>query len=333
MGAAVVNSEEGFREVWIAELPLEKRMFCQYPLTTIQVHKAQSLSEVERYVWTSIPIQEAEIEGRKEDASSSFSPPVLVLHTNRSIHFKHYVAKNNIRVVFDPVVLDLTPFTTSEKPLYRRHPFLPHRFLNVQQLPPMTCNNPSNALQRYPPRGALLHRQPEQVPPDSVFFKIEVSRTQVLMAWVVHVSSMPNRQPQGKRLGVLLPRSSLGGAIMVNVCERVRAGVGVGVDLDLEDRFCGSGSGGAEGFNDVSLSAYGGSPPPPPPPVVLFYGIHPSSSSYPLTNQNVFVSLVDALFNYNVVIFVLFSTTSTSHKSRSLKKPRKTPLEPPASSP
>ncbi|KAK0499521.1 hypothetical protein EDD18DRAFT_1151511 [Armillaria luteobubalina] len=39
-------------------------------------------------------------------------PPVLVLHINRSVHYSHYAAKNNIRVIF-PEVLDLTPFTTS----------------------------------------------------------------------------------------------------------------------------------------------------------------------------------------------------------------------------
>ncbi|KAK0491556.1 hypothetical protein IW261DRAFT_1547588 [Armillaria novae-zelandiae] len=39
-------------------------------------------------------------------------PPVLALHINRSVHYSHYAAKNNIRVIF-PEVLDLTPFTTS----------------------------------------------------------------------------------------------------------------------------------------------------------------------------------------------------------------------------
>ncbi|KAL0576964.1 ubiquitin-specific protease ubp1, partial [Marasmius crinis-equi] len=39
-------------------------------------------------------------------------PPVLALHINRSMHFTHYAAKNNVRVLF-PEVLDLTPFTTS----------------------------------------------------------------------------------------------------------------------------------------------------------------------------------------------------------------------------
>ncbi|KAH9948773.1 hypothetical protein B0H21DRAFT_689520 [Amylocystis lapponica] len=39
-------------------------------------------------------------------------PPVLALHLNRSVHYGHYAAKNNVRVVF-PELLDLTPFTTS----------------------------------------------------------------------------------------------------------------------------------------------------------------------------------------------------------------------------
>lgn len=39
-------------------------------------------------------------------------PQVLALHLNRSVHYTHYAAKNNIRVMF-PEVLDLTPFTTS----------------------------------------------------------------------------------------------------------------------------------------------------------------------------------------------------------------------------
>ncbi|KAI8982742.1 hypothetical protein BD414DRAFT_490985 [Trametes punicea] len=39
-------------------------------------------------------------------------PPVLALHLNRSMHFGHYAAKNNCRVVF-PEILDLTPYTTS----------------------------------------------------------------------------------------------------------------------------------------------------------------------------------------------------------------------------
>ncbi|KAI0355326.1 cysteine proteinase [Trametes cingulata] len=39
-------------------------------------------------------------------------PPVLALHLNRSMHYGHYAAKNNCRVVF-PEILDLTPYTTS----------------------------------------------------------------------------------------------------------------------------------------------------------------------------------------------------------------------------
>ncbi|KAF9266133.1 cysteine proteinase [Marasmius fiardii PR-910] len=39
-------------------------------------------------------------------------PAVLALHINRSMHFTHYAAKNNVRILF-PEVLDLTPFTTS----------------------------------------------------------------------------------------------------------------------------------------------------------------------------------------------------------------------------
>ncbi|KAI0737719.1 hypothetical protein C8Q80DRAFT_1339921 [Daedaleopsis nitida] len=39
-------------------------------------------------------------------------PHVLALHLNRSMHYGHYAAKNNCRIVF-PEVLDLTPYTTS----------------------------------------------------------------------------------------------------------------------------------------------------------------------------------------------------------------------------
>ncbi|RDX53725.1 cysteine proteinase [Lentinus brumalis] len=39
-------------------------------------------------------------------------PPVLALHLNRSVHYGHYAAKNNCRIMF-PELLDLTPYTTS----------------------------------------------------------------------------------------------------------------------------------------------------------------------------------------------------------------------------
>ncbi len=39
-------------------------------------------------------------------------PPVLALHLNRSVHYGHYAAKNNCRIMFSEL-LDLTPYTTS----------------------------------------------------------------------------------------------------------------------------------------------------------------------------------------------------------------------------
>ncbi|KAF9059260.1 hypothetical protein BDP27DRAFT_1371685 [Rhodocollybia butyracea] len=116
MGAAVVNSEEGFREVWTAELPLEKRMFCQYPFGVgdlVLVNTSgtycfnTSLFEVERYFWTSIRIQEAEIEGREEDAS-------LLCALGRHIEdeIKDVWMEKQLRGLGDPRVLDAKPTTT-----------------------------------------------------------------------------------------------------------------------------------------------------------------------------------------------------------------------------